>query len=501
MPQSTSEALTCGTIEEKLRRQASLNEQAREALIQRVVMEKGVYTREEWNELVTPTGTCAWTPRDFEVMRSKQDGEATRGRMKAAASSVIDVEAFRQDQSRVAKFCAAIPKGAILHQHANGTMQRGTAKKILETIDPLIDMNYVLEKSKDPNVEVYPDEAAWLKQLATEKSKIRYSEMKPEDQKKLVNLFFLPPQPFAHSFKRFSFPFLVFPVLRDRSKPQLDPDYIQLREFLRSAHSMGIRYVELTKGLRLDPDSIAKLRETAESLEKETGVIVRWNFAFFRNADPKKNGELSEQLLKSLSTTPSREIVGVDLLANEETAPALEAGQQSYAPVLASAYSHHPNYSVKLRRTFHAGELGRIDNVRDALIMGAERVGHGVKMNDDPVTLELARRADLGIEVSPVSNLRLKVVPDLKSHPFLKFLRLGLKVSLSTDDEGVLETDMNNECVQVVTQTDVSYKELRQMAVNSIETSFAREEEKQKLLAWLEKAFEDFERDWKAAAH
>jgi adenosine deaminase CECR1 len=322
----------------------------------------------------------------------------------------------------------------------------------------------------------------------------RYSELSEGDQTHFVDLFFLPKAPYDHSFKRFSFPFLVFPLMRDKAKPELDPDSIQLIDFVKRAAGMGVRYIELTKGFKIDDETFDRLSQLADQLYKQTGVVVRWNFAFFRNADAKKNAELAVSLLTQLERKPSQVVVGVDLLANEETSPALEAGQQSYAPIEAAALGRSDKFHTRLHRTFHAGELGLSENVRDAIIFGAERVGHGVHLNDDPVTLEQARQMKLGVEVAPISNLRLRVVKNLKEHPFLKFLRLGLRVSLATDDEGVLETDMNKECAKVVMDTDVTYDELKQMADNSIDTAFVNDEQKQKLRTWLDSSFAEFER-------
>lgn len=490
----------CSTLGDKVTAQHQLYEKTRQQWLQRNVIESNPMLRDEWEQSLQPISGCELSTKDIAALKAGQDKQAELSRIKSEEISKsqfqIDLIQLRNDEPKLRKFCAQFPKGAILHQHANGTMNRETARKLLEQINPPIQGSFILEKSKDPNIELFPDEQNWIEELAAQPAR-PFLELSVQDRTRLIDLFFLPTEKsFDHSFKRFSFPFLIFPILRDKQKPHLDPDYLQLVDFLKRSYSLGIRYVELTKGFRFDPKDLVKLHETAEALYKETGVIVRWNYAFFRNASAAKNAEQAKALLKSLEAHPSQEIVGIDLLANEEKDPALEAGQQSYAPVVAAALGQHPNFTTKLRRTFHAGELGRLDNVRDALIMGAERVGHGVLMDHDPVTLEYARKISLGVEVNPVSNLRLRVVKQLKDHPFLKFLRLGLKVSLSTDDEGVLETDMNNECVLVIQQTDVNYVEMKEMVYNSIDSSFATVAQKLELRKWLDQSFEEFERIW-----
>jgi adenosine deaminase len=70
---------------------------------------------------------------------------------------------------------------------------------------------------------------------------------------------------------------------------------------------------------------------------------------------------------------------------------------------------------------------------------------------------------------------------------------LGLPISLSTDDEGIFETDINHECEIAINDTDITYIELKQMAFNSIQTSFASVDDKKILLELLSKKFMVFE--------
>jgi adenosine deaminase CECR1 len=140
--------------------------------------------------------------------------------------------------------------------------------------------------------------------------------------------------------------------------------------------------------------------------------------------------------------------------------------------------------------------MGDIRNVRDTLIMGAERLGHAVKLREDPIALEYARLQQIPVEANLTSNIRLQGVSGVGDHPFLDYLRLGLKVSLSTDDEGILETDINQECVLAIRDSDLAYEEMKQMALNSIGTSFASESLKASLMQELKGNLARFEEKW-----
>lgn len=144
----------------------------------------------------------------------------------------------------------------------------------------------------------------------------------------------------------------------------------------------------------------------------------------------------------------------------------------------------------------HAGELADYRNPRDAMVMGVQRIGHGVKLQDDLIAIEYARRQGVGITCCLVSNYVLGAWTDYSTHPFLKYLRLGIPVSLSTDDEGMLGTDISRECREAVSNTNVQYSELLTMSRNSIIQSFAGQETKAALLKKLDGDIKAFESDW-----
>jgi adenosine deaminase len=138
--------------------------------------------------------------------------------------------------------------------------------------------------------------------------------------------------------------------------------------------------------------------------------------------------------------------------------------------------------------------------MRDAILLGAERVGHGTQAWKDPVALEFAANQKLPIEANLVSNVRLGYAASFRAHAFLDLLRLGLRVSLSTDDEGILVTDITNEFVAAITHTNITYSEVRQLVLNSIDTAFVDDAEKGRLRGQVEQDLREFEASWRAAA-
>jgi adenosine deaminase len=96
--------------------------------------------------------------------------------------------------------------------------------------------------------------------------------------------------------------------------------------------------------------------------------------------------------------------------------------------------------------TVHAGEAGGAENVREAIErFGAVRVGHGVRVLEDPEVVELARARGVVFEVCPTSEIQTGAAPAWKRHPLVALVRAGLAVTLNTDDPAVCGTSLSEE--------------------------------------------------------
>jgi adenosine deaminase len=102
---------------------------------------------------------------------------------------------------------------------------------------------------------------------------------------------------------------------------------------------------------------------------------------------------------------------------------------------------------LKLPVTIHAGEAGGPENVREAIEkFGARRIGHGVRVLEDPRVVELARRLQVHFEVCLSSEIQTGAARSWKRHPGLRLLREALPMSLNTDDPSICGTTLSQEC-------------------------------------------------------
>ena len=166
-------------------------------------------------------------------------------------------------------------------------------------------------------------------------------------------------------------------------------------------------------------------------------------------------------------------VVAIDLCAIEEVGFC----ERFVAPIaLAKEYGY--------RVTIHAGETGSGKNVSDAIeLLGAERIGHGVFIKDDPVAYQLVKDRQIVLEMCPTSNVQTKAVPNYQEHPIYQFYQEGIPVTISTDNRTVSDTTMTNEirCVQQALMMDEPmYHNIYQ---TSVAAAFASEEVKAWCLA------------------
>lgn len=156
-----------------------------------------------------------------------------------------------------------------------------------------------------------------------------------------------------------------------------------------------------------------------------------------------------------------RGVVGFDLAGKEAEYPPL-LHQEAFV----FAKQHNLSYTI------HAGEGAGATSLQEALQLGAQRIGQGVRIQEDPSVLAFLRDHQIPIEMCPSSNAQTKAVSSLEEHPLLHYLRQGLKVTVNTDNRLITDTTLSQElalCYQVL---GASFEELQQLALNSVDSAF-----------------------------
>jgi len=122
----------------------------------------------------------------------------------------------------------------------------------------------------------------------------------------------------------------------------------------------------------------------------------------------------------------------------------------------------------------HGGELRGPEAVRTCLDdLHAHRLGHGVRVAEDPALLERVVAAEVPLEVCPVSNVALGVYSDLSSVPLPQLLAAGATVALGADDPLLFGSRLASQYATMRAAHDLDDGCLAELAAMSVTASSA----------------------------
>ncbi|MFL6155511.1 MAG: adenosine deaminase [Marmoricola sp.] len=140
----------------------------------------------------------------------------------------------------------------------------------------------------------------------------------------------------------------------------------------------------------------------------------------------------------------------------------------------------------------HGGELLGPESVRTCVDeLHADRLGHGVRVAEDPALLERVVEAGVALELCPVSNVALGVYSDLTSVPLPELMAAGARIALGADDPLLFGSQLAAQYATMRAAHELSDEQLASLARSSLEVSRADDALKAGALsdieAWLER--------------
>ncbi len=131
-------------------------------------------------------------------------------------------------------------------------------------------------------------------------------------------------------------------------------------------------------------------------------------------------------------------------------------------------------HAAGLPVTVHAGEAAGPASVWEALdVLGARRIGHGVRSVHDTALLDRLRRDEITLETCPRCNVLTQAVPTLADHPADRLLRAGLRVTVNTDTRTTADTTLDAEFTAMATTFGWTTDEERRCRDNAAHGAFA----------------------------
>jgi adenosine deaminase len=257
-------------------------------------------------------------------------------------------------------------------------------------------------------------------------------------------------------------------------------------EYARDAAGEGVAYAEVfispsvwtffhpTLDVRA---TVAAMREAFHDAERTHGTRVALIADLTRNFGPERALATARQAigLQDLG------VIGIGL-----------GGDEARFPPALFIEAYAAARDAGLHVVAHAGEAAGPQSVRDAIdLLGAERIGHGVRaLQDATLVAELARRS-IPLEVCPTSNRLTGAAPPGFPHPIVALAAAGVRCVIDADDPALFGTTLCDEYALV---RDVAGDDaLLRFARNAVDASFAGEREKRALHARFDAFSADFE--------
>lgn len=253
-------------------------------------------------------------------------------------------------------------------------------------------------------------------------------------------------------------------------------------EFVVDVAAENVRYVEVRYSPLLHRPALTLTQAIEAPLagikraEAETGTKAGLIVCGIRTLPPAD----SLALAHAAADYRSAGVVAYDLAGAERGHPARE-----HRAAFEFAAAHG------MACTCHAGEGDGPQSIHEALhTCGAQRIGHGTRLGEDPALLAEVVERKVPLEMCLSSNVHTHTVATIAAHPFKRYLQQGVVVTLNTDGRLTDGVSLTDEYYLAHTALGLSVEELSRVVLNACESAFLPEYEKVALVARVQSELE-----------
>jgi len=262
---------------------------------------------------------------------------------------------------------------------------------------------------------------------------------------------------------------------------QTERDFHELtRAYLGRAAEQGVRHAEIFFDPQTHTDRGIPFEVVLEGItaglaegERDLGVTWRLILCFLRHLS-------AEAAMATLETAlPHRDVI---------TAVGLDSSELGNPPSKFAAVFDRARAEGFLT-VAHAGEEGPPAYITEALdLLHVRRVDHGVRCLEDDAVVDRLVAEQVPLTVCPMSNVKLRVFPDLAHHNVGRLLARGLCATINSDDPAYFGGYIGDNYAATAEALGLGRDEMVQVARNSFAASFLDDAQRERHLAELDRA-------------
>lgn len=285
-------------------------------------------------------------------------------------------------------------------------------------------------------------------------------------------------------------PFVQMMPGEERSAKHFLSKFMTLRQFYRSVEIIERITYEIVEDAARDNVKYMELRFTPKALcnitelkleeivplvcdvgnvaADEFGIMVRYIISMNRHEPV----ALGEPVLRAALNNRHKGVVGIDLAGDEANYSGLE-----FRSLFQRAKS------AGLGITVHAGEWGGVDSIWNAIgNLGADRVGHGVAVIEDPAMIQVLVDRGIALEVCPTSNYLSGVIDSMEEHPINDLTQRNVLTTINTDDPLICDVTLSQEIVATMLALNLSLDDIKHYQMRAARAAFLEGSEREDLV-------------------
>lgn len=458
-------------------------------------------------------------------------------------------ETIRQDENRLRQFFAQMPKGGDLHNHLTGSAYAETYFRLAAEDMLWVDM---------ATGKLYQAKAPGLIQLSPNMKNLHNTRMALIDKWSVRNFN---PEKFSLGPDEYFFgTFGLFGAVTGKHNAELMRELreraayenVQYLEIMVSSPGINAQKIDEFCGTgffdKYNSLLLKAIQKDAKNPGKQDSTTKILNEIYSKWYQSKKFNQFSKEYVKQINSIDDQstissnlplcyyqsyasrnsdplvvfaqlyvaylsclekdsKVVGVNIVAAENG----EVSIRDYTAHMKMFNLLDAKTTKPVNTSLHAGELtlGLVEpenmrhHINEAVFTAkAKRIGHGVDIAFEEESIQLlnemkSRRT--AVEINLTSNEFILGVKN-DAHPFMLYRKAGVPVVISTDDPGILRTNLTQQYVLAAMRYGLSYYEIKELVRNSIRYGFMPANVKQNLARVLESKFTDFEKKWRGNA-